>query len=195
MAVHAPAPLDPDAYLAIERDSDIRHEYLDGEVLALAGGTLRHNLILSSALRSLGNQLEGGPCVAVPNDLRVATADRTFFAYPDIVVWCGEPELQDAAQDTLLNPVVIIEVLSPSTEAFCRGEKFARYRSIPSLQCYLLIAQDRPRIERFLRHTDRDATHPPWWRYQAFDDLEDRVELPSIQAALRLAKVYGRSEP
>lgn len=181
----------PDAYLAREREAESRHEYLDGEMLALAGASLRHSLILTNTLSALGKQLEDGRCFAVPNDLRVRTPDRSLYAYPDIVAWCGEPALEDDREDTLTNPVLIVEILSPSTEAFCRGEKLARYRTIPSLVCYLLVAQHRMRVERYVRDPEAaDAEAPSWWQYQAFDDPADLVTLPRIECALRLGDLY-----
>jgi Uma2 family endonuclease len=143
VAVQSPL-LTPEEYLAIERDSAEKHEYVAGEVVAMAGASRRHNLIQTDTGTSLNVQLRDRPCEVYPSDMRVKVSTLGIYTYPDITVVCGEPDLEDAEQDTLLNPTVIIEVLSPATERYDRGLKFHRYQLIPSLRDYLLIAQDRP---------------------------------------------------
>jgi Uma2 family endonuclease len=177
-----------ESYLAFERASDIRHEYVHGEVYAMAGASLRHNVITSNIAASLGTQLRGKPCSAMSSDMRVKTPTR-LYGYPDVVVVCGEPQLDDKQYvDTLLNPTLIVEVLSPSTEAFDRGKKFTHYQSMASLQEYLLIAQDEARVEHFRRQPDGK------WMLESFTELTDSVGLPSIDCTLVLTDVYDRVE-
>lgn len=129
-------------YLSFERACpDIRHEFIQGQIEAMAGASRAHNLITSNIARHLGNQLEGRPCETYASDMRVRTAST--YTYPDVVVVCGEPEFEDGERDTLLNPTVIVEVLSRSTEAWDRGEKSFQYRALPSIQDYLLVSQER----------------------------------------------------
>jgi Uma2 family endonuclease len=144
----------PEQYLERERTAEFRSEYISGEVFAMAGASFDHGIIISNVTRSLNTQLEDEPCIVILNDLRVQANVTGPYFYPDIVVVCDEPRFGDDRQDTLLNPTVIIEVLSPSTEADDRGEKFVYYRRIPSLQEYVLVSQNTPRIERFVRQGD-----------------------------------------
>jgi Uma2 family endonuclease len=131
----------PAEYLALERAAEHRHEYVSGRVYAMTGASREHNVIATNTSRALGNQLSGRPCETYQSDMRVKVSETGMYTYPDVVVACGTPAFEDAYVDTLLNPTVIIEVLSPSTEAYDRGEKFAHYRRLPSLREYLLIAQ------------------------------------------------------
>lgn len=171
-------------YLAFERASETKHEYLDGQVYAMAGASVKHGRIIQNTSGSLYNQLRGGPCEAITNDLRVRISATQLNTYPDIVVVCGEPQLTDEHLDTLLNPTVLIEVLSPSTETYDRSTKWLHYQRIESLQEYVLIAQDTPRIDHYAR--EDGAT----WRYSATIGLESSVELPAIGCSLALAEVY-----
>ena len=177
-------------YLELEHESDIKHEYHDGEILAMAGASHAHIRISGTINRLLGNQLSGGPCEVYLSDMRVqSTAAKRYF-YPDGSVVCGEPELLEDKTATLLNPTVVIEVLSPSTANYDRVEKFRYYRQIPSLQDYVLIAQDRPHIECFSRNAaaaDDDA-----WTYRDAYGLEASLAIPSIGCTLALAEVYER---
>ncbi|MSQ93299.1 MAG: Uma2 family endonuclease [Gemmataceae bacterium] len=182
-------------YLALERAASERSEYFDGEIIAMAGEKLPHGIISANAVMSLGTQLKGTPCFVVTKDTKVrsglgVTSARTtkeMFSYPGILVVCGEPEFFDEEHDIIMNPTVIVEVLSPSTENFDRGEKFQRYRSWnPSLQDYVLIAQTRPFIEHFHRQSDET------WNMHEASDLNTAVVLPSVGCTLRLADVYDR---
>lgn len=143
----------PAEYLAWERAAPERHELVDGEIFAMAGASFAHNKIVGNVVRELGNALRGRPCDVTPSDLRVRipTPSGGLYTYPDALVVCGEPEFEDTARDTLLNPTVIVEVLSDSTEAYDRGRKFRYYRAIPSLREYVLVAQDLPAVERHVR--------------------------------------------
>jgi Uma2 family endonuclease len=176
--------LTPDEYLAFERGGDSKHEYLAGRLYAMAGGSARHNRIAGSAFAALYAQLRGRDCTVYPSDMRVHVTQTGLYTYPDITVVCGREQYLDDKEDTLLNPLVIIEVLSPSTEKYDRGKKFQHYRSILALREYLLIAQDEPRIEHFLRQPDNT------WLFSEANGLDAVLELASIQGTLQLAEVY-----
>ncbi len=154
--------------------------------MAGAGATEAHTLIVTNVIRELSTQLKGQPCRTYSNDMRVQTGESGLYTYPDVVVVCGEPEFRDTRRDTLLNPTLVVEVLSKSTEAHDRGEKFAQYRRLPSLREYLLIAQDQPRLERFTRQADGG------WLLSEATDLSDILPLPALGGALSLAEVYDR---
>lgn len=141
----------PAEYLARERASSERHEFLAGEVFAMAGATFEHNKIVGNLVGELRSALRQRPCDVTPSDMRVKIPAFGLYTYPDVTVVCGDPQFEDEVRDTLLNPTVIIEVLSESTEAYDRGKKFRYYRSIPSLREYVLVAQDAISVERYTR--------------------------------------------
>jgi Uma2 family endonuclease len=171
-------------YLEFERASELKHEFIDGEVLAMTGASRAHNLICTTTSFLLYSQLRGRSCEIYSADMRVKVETTGLYTYPDISVVCGDPQFADDEFDTLLNPTVLIEVLSPSTERYDRGRKFQHYRELPSLREYALIAQDSPRIERYLRQ--QDGT----WQFSDAKGLEASLELTSIDCALALAEVY-----
>jgi Uma2 family endonuclease len=138
----------PEEYLASERQSEVRNEYVGGQVLAMTGGGRSHGIISLNIAASLHGQLRGHPCEVYSNDMRVTVSRTRAYFYPDVVVVCGGPQVEDAHEDTLVNPTLIVEVLSPSTKEYDHGTKWEHYRQLPSLQDYLLVAQDRPRVER-----------------------------------------------
>jgi Uma2 family endonuclease len=173
-------------YLAGERAGDVKHEYADGRVFALASGSARHNMIATNVVASLHAQLRGRECRVYSSDLRVKMRRLGRYTYPDVSALCGTSQFEDNTQDTLLNPSVIIEVLSPSTESYDRGKKFQYYRTLESLQEYILIAQDGHHIDHFLR---QDAFQ---WLLSEVDGLEGTLELSSIQCRLALADVYDK---
>ena len=173
-------------YLTFERESDTKHEFIDGQVIAMSGASRRHNLIAGSVHYSLYGQLRGGPCEVYQADMRVNVRESGLYTYPDLVVVCDTPDMTDDAVDTLVNPNVIIEVLSPSTERYDRGKKFQHYRQIPSLQAYVLISQDVPHIETFTRQPD-DA-----WQLREASGLDAIVNIPAIDCTLQLSDVYER---
>ncbi len=173
-------------YLARERAADTKSEYRDGEIVAMVGGSREHILIGISASALLYRQLEDRPCEVYSNDMRVRIEQGQRYTYPDLIVVCGEPQFGDDYLDNLLNPTVVIEVLSPSTEAYDRGDKFHHYRTIRSLREYLLIAQDAYRIEHFARQGEQH------WLLTVADGLEASVYLASIDCTLRLADVYKK---
>jgi Uma2 family endonuclease len=173
----------PEDYLKFERESEIKHEYLDGEIFAMSGASERHNIIVLNTGASLHAQLRKRPCRVYANDLRVRVPNTSFYTYPDLSVVCGERELEDDVLDTLLNPTLIIEVLSPSTESYNRGKKFQLYRKLESLQAYILIAQDSVHIEHFARQGES-------WVLTDFSGRDAVVTLPSIDCTLALEDVY-----
>jgi Uma2 family endonuclease len=185
VAVRSPL-LTPEEYLHFERASAEKHEYVAGEVIAMTGASRRHNLIQSTTITSLNNLLGTRPCEVYPSDMRVKVGALGIYTYPDITVVCGEPELEDTEQDTLLNPTVIIEILSPSTASYDRGLKFHRYQLIPSLRDYLLISQDRPLVERYTRADDGR------WSPTTSEGMDATVELPGIGCTLALAEIYRK---
>ena len=178
----------PEEYLAAERLSETRSEYLDGGVYPMTGGTANHIRITSNIDTQLNIQLDGRPYDVFPIDMKVRLPDSRKFFYPDLVVVCGELQYHDDRKDIILNPALVIEVLSPSTEAFDRGAKFKAYQTIESLKEYLLVAQDRPFIEQFVR------SETGKWEYAAAIGLESSLTLPSIECTLNLSAVYKRVE-
>ena len=180
--------LTPEEYLVLEREAETKSEYYDGTIYAMAGASRVHTLVVANALTQLVVQLKGRPCTAHASDLRVKVHPTGLYTYPDIVVVCGKARFEDTLKDTLLNPNVIIEVLSKSTEAYDRGTKFAHYRTLESLTDYVLVSQDRPLIEHYTRQPDNR------WLLAAYEGLETVVQLPSIACELPLAEVYDKVE-
>lgn len=176
----------PEEYFAIERESDIRHELLDGEVYAMAGASPEHELIVSDVDTSLKTQLRGKGCRVYISGLRLKVSQRSYF-YGDLSVVCGEPLfVLESGLKSLINPTVVIEVLSPSTAEFDRGEKFRRYQSIESLQEYVLIDQYKPIIEVYTRQPNGK------WLYATMQGLDSTAMLESIGCTLLLSDVYER---
>lgn len=173
-------------YLTLERTSEIRHECLDGFVYAMAGESPTHSTICFNLAGALHAQLRGTPCRGFSPNMKVRAGERGLYAYPDLAVACGEPRFHDEHGDVLTNPAVIFEVLSPSTEAYDRGEKFARYRAIETLRDYVLVAQDGPRVEHFSRQPDGS------WSRAEINGLDGVLSLASIDCRIRLADVYDR---
>jgi Uma2 family endonuclease len=171
-------------YLAFERASETRHEYLNGEIYAMVGATEKHNTISVSLVLSLGPQVRKQGCRLYTNDMRLKVSATGLYTYPDITVVCGDRKFDDKYKDTLLNPTLIIEVLSPSTENYDRGEKFRHYRALPSLQTYVLVYQDSPRIEQYVRRK------VDMWEYKETIGLDAEAELESINCIMSLMQVY-----
>jgi Uma2 family endonuclease len=175
-------------YLAMERASDTRHEFFYGDVFAMAGASEAYNTITMNAGASLHTQLRKRDCRVYQSDMRLKITSKVY-TYPDVMVVCGEPKFsEDKAdtQDTLLNPTLIIEVLSPSTEAYDRGTKFLHYQTLASLQTYVMIAQYNPRVEIYTRQADDQ------WVYMVRTDLAATIDLASIQCTLTLADIYEK---
>lgn len=173
-------------YLQLERGSEIKHEFIAGAVYALSGASEAHNLITSSTIAALVHALRGRPCKVYPSDMKIRTPATGSYAYPDITVMCGEARFLDDQRDVLLNPTVIIEVLSPSTERHDRGRKFQHYRELESLQEYILMAQDSPHVERFMR---QEAV---FWQFSEARGLDAALEIASIGCTLALADIYAQ---
>ncbi|HEY0324200.1 MAG TPA: Uma2 family endonuclease [Pyrinomonadaceae bacterium] len=186
MASERETLLTPEEYLAIERKSEIKHEYFAGEMFAMVGANKRHNLISANIIRILGNQLLDRPCNVYPSDMRVKVSATGKYTYPDVVIACEEEKFDDAENDTLLNPVVIIEILSESTEAYDRGKKFEQYQTIESLTEYLLVSQEPYRIEQYVRQSNRE------WRYSEYHDADDVVKINVIGCELVIKDVYAK---
>ena len=174
--------LTPQEYLEIERAAETRSDYFAGEMFALAGASRTHTRIVANLITEFSGGLEGGPCEVYASDMRVKVSETGLYTYPDVLVVCGVPEMED--DDVLLNPVLIVEVLSPSTEAYDRGRKFEHYRRIPSLAEYLLVAQDTHRIEQFTR---QDPEH---WLMTEVRGLEGTVRCEAVACELPCSRVY-----
>lgn len=178
--------LSPHEYLALERQAVCKSEYYNGEVFAFAGASQSHNLIVTNVLTILNTQLKSQPCHVYPSDMRVKVNATGLYTYPDVTVVCDEPKAEDEYLDTLLNPTVIVEVLSPSTEHGDRIVKFAHYRRLPSVKEYILIAQDSIRLEQYVRQSDGR------WLLSEYSDLNGIVELASIGCELSMAEAYAK---
>ena len=179
--------LTPEEYLAFERKATMKHEYLNGQIVAMSGASFAHNFITANTANQLYNQLIDSECQVATSDMRVKATQIESYFYPDIVVVCGEPRAEDDTFDTLLNPTVIVEVLSPSTETYDRVEKFEHYQHIASLKDYILISQDKVHIEHYCRQGSG-------WLQTEFQGLEAVLPLLSIGCELRLQDVYRRVE-
>ena len=176
----------PEQYLHRERNAEFRSEYLRGEMFAMAGASANHNLIVGNCVQNIGQQLKKKPCRVYPSDLKLRIQATGLYTYPDLSVVCGEPQLESDHGDVLLNPVVLIEVLSDSTEAYDRGKKFEHYRTIPSLKHYVLVAQDRHSIDCFSLNPDGS------WSLTACQTPTGMVELAAIDSQLSAVEVYDK---
>ena len=185
-AALALAKITPEEYLHFERQSETKHEYFDGEIFAMAGASRRHCKIVANLMRAIGNKLCSTNCNVYANDFRVKIKETGLYTYPDLVVTCGKEILEDQVKDTLLNPLIIIEILSPSTENYDRGKKFAHYRQIESLQNYVLVSQEMPSVELFQRQNDGR------WLFSEKNGLENSIEIPAIDYLLPLVEVYDK---
>lgn len=174
----------PEEYLALERQAEYRSEYYAGEIFAMSGASEKHNLIAGNLFASLHGQFRGRPCRVYVSDMRVKVSPTGLYTYPDVVALCGEPQFDEVQRDTLLNPNVIIEVLSPSTEAYDRGNKAAQYRQLPSLSEHLLVSQEQMHVEQYIRQADGQ------WLFSEVSGKDARIHLPSIKAVLVLAEIY-----
>lgn len=176
-------------WLAVEREAlETRSEYVDGEVFAMTGASEAHNLIVTNLAGELSRAFKGKPCRVYANDMKILIRETNEGRYPDLVALCGEREFQDDRTDILLNPALIIEVLSHSTANYDRGEKFASYRRLSSLRQYLLVSQYELQAELYSRQSDHR------WLVQYFDQPEDRISLESLGCELRLAEIYDKVE-
>ena len=184
MAAQLRTGMTVEEYLAFERASEEKHEYRDGEVVAMVGASNVHNEIVGNVYTSLRTRLKPGPYRVKFSDLRVKVANARLFTYPDLTVVCGKQLFSDDRQDTLLNPQVIVEVLSPSTEAYDRGAKFRHYRSIESLREYVMIEQGSQRIEHFVRQAN------DLWLFSEIKGADAALHLSTLDCTIPLAEIY-----
>jgi Uma2 family endonuclease len=176
-------------YLAFEERAEGKHEYFHGEIFDMAGGSPEHNAIAFNLSSELGRQLEDRPCQGFSSDQRVKITRTGLYTYPDLSIVCATPQFDEQRPRSLLNPLLIVEVLSDTTEAYDRGAKFEHYRTLPSLREYVLVASNRRCVERFTREPDSDD-----WVLAACTDPEGAITLPSIGCRLELARVYRKVE-
>lgn len=186
MSAHPETEMSPEEYLAFERQAVEKHEYLDGRVLAMAPANEAHNLIVVNLVCELGTQLRGKQCEVLCCQMRVRVAEGGPFVYPDVLVVRGRAAVADAEKDNLLNPGVIFEVLSAATEGNDRGWKASHYRQLASLAEYVLVAQDLPHVEHYVRQPDGT------WLFREHWGLGETLRLPSIGCEIPLATIYDR---
>jgi len=180
--------LTPEQYLDIERQAAYRSEFFKGEMFAMAGASLVHNLLVANIVAALHSQLRSRPCRVLPSDMRMLVSSTGLYTYPDVVVVCNDPQFADERQDTLTNPDLIVEVLSPSTEAYDRGRKFEQYRAVSSLREYLLVASDRVHVDVYARQADGR------WLLTSANGPEGTLRLESVDCRLALAELYEKVE-
>jgi Uma2 family endonuclease len=176
----------PEEYLALERRAEYKSEYFEGAVFAMTGASREHNLITTNLVRELSQALRTRPCEVYGGDMRVRIPGLEIYTYPDVTVACDQPVFEDESVDTLLNPQLIVEVLSKSTASYDRIQKFAYYRTINSLTEYLLVAQDAYRVEQYVKRTDGR------WLVTDIISRESKVELASVPCVLELKDIYEK---
>jgi Uma2 family endonuclease len=176
----------PEEYLALEREAEYKNEYFDGEIFAMVGASRKHNLITTNITRELSQQLKTKPCEVYSSDMRVRIPNANIYTYADVSVACGEPKFEDAELDTLLNPDLIVEVLSKSTASYDRRQKFAFYRTIESLTDYILVSQEALHVEHYTKQPDGR------WLLSDFRSTEDVVKLDSLSCSLPLGEIYDK---
>jgi len=175
-------------YLEYEAASDIKHEYYQGEIFAMAGASREHNLITANIIGELRNQLKKRPCRLYASDMRLQIEATGFYTYPDVMVVCGQEKFLDEKETTLLNPDIIIEVLSDSTEGYDRGVKFSHYRKLRSLQEYVIVSQRIRKIERYFRNENQQ------WVLTETDEDNPAIMLEAIDCRLDISEVYDKIE-
>lgn len=178
--------LTPAEYLEMERKAEFKSEYFNGEVFAMSGAKRNHNKITTNLSGLVWQHLKGKDCESYSNDMRVLVPQTGLCTYPDLVVVCGEPKFQDDVFDTLLNLVLLIEVLSDSTESYDRGKKFQHYRSVESLREYVLVSQDEARIEKYVKQGDG------FWVLSEAVGLDSEIKFDSIDCLIALSEVYDK---
>jgi Uma2 family endonuclease len=188
MSAQPQTRLTEEEYLAIERAAEFKSEYYDGHMYAMSGGSASHAQIIGNLTRELGAALRQKPCSVMPNDLRVRVSPDRFYTYPDVAIVCGPMRFADDQKDTLLNPTLLIEVLSHSTENRDRGFKFDRYREIDSVEEYALVSQFEARVEVFRRQASNQ------WLFSVFAGLESSCAFDSAGETVSLAEIYHRIE-
>ena len=180
----------PEEYLALERKAEYKSEYINGQIYAMSGASREHNLIAGNVFAQIHTQLKGKPYEVYASRMRVKVQPTGIYIYPDVVTVCGEPRFEDDQRDTLINPAVTVEVLSPSTEAYDRGQKFAHYRKLESLTDYVLVAQDEVRVEHYARYGEKGDR----WVLTEISDPDGRLHLESVGFDVGLRDIYDRVE-
>jgi Uma2 family endonuclease len=183
--------LTPAEYLAIEVASEGRHEFYDGEMFAMSGGSYWHNLVKDNLAHAVRNRLAGRSCTVLTSDQRVKVDATGLYTYPDVVVFCGKPVFEDGVHYSAVNPLVLAEVLSDSTEKYDRGVKFGHYRQLPSVEEFLVLAQDRVSVERYRRQIAGDRGS---WLLTAVTDPASTVDFESLGIAVPVAEIYAGVE-
>ncbi len=178
----------PEEYLELEKNSELKHEYFEGEIFAMTGAKPNHNMISFNIAGELKNQLKGSPCMGFTSDQRIKIEALTKYVYPDISIACDEVKFDDDPLGSLLNPVVVFEILSDSTEAYDRGMKFQHYRLLPSLQEYILVSQNYCLVEKYVRNNYRS------WKYVSYEKMEQTLTIESINCEVVLLDIYYRVE-
>lgn len=174
-------------YLALDREADYKSEYVAGEIFAMVGATPRHVLIAGNTAGELRNRLRDTDCQVYAADLRIQADANNAYHYPDVTVVCGRPEYMDGHRDTVTNPLIIIEVLSPTTRNYDRGDKFAHYRRLESLREYILIDQEPCHVEHFVRKGGG-------WEFSEMEDCQGNLVVPSLGISIPLAEIYAKLE-
>src|SRR6185312_13332453 len=180
--------LTPEQYLEIERAANFKSEYYEGEMFAMSGAREAHNLVVANVISAIHEQFRRRSCRVYPSDMRVLVNSTGLYAYPDVTALCGEPQFQDGVMDTLLNPVLIVEVLSPSTEAYDRGVKFDHYKNIGSLRDYLLLATNRIHADLYTRQPDNR------WLLTSASKPEESLTIESVDVQLTVSTLYEKIE-
>lgn len=176
----------PDEYLEFERQSKFKHEFFDGEIFVMAGGTPQHSLVRTNVVCELSTALKGQPCTAYDSDLRVLVEATGLYTYPDASVFCDELQYEAGRNDVVVNPTLLVEVFSPSSEAYDRGKKFGHYRQIPSLREYVLVWQEEPRVESFYKN-DQGV-----WTLTEAAGMDTKLPLASLGVSLSLSEVFDK---
>jgi len=171
-------------YLEMERASDVKHEYYQGEIFAMAGADHRHNIIFSNIFGELFAQLKNTSCRPYGSDMRMYIPENTLFTYPDISIYCGDPTTTDIDENTVIQPTIIIEILSKSTRDYDRGTKFSLYRDIPTLKEYMLIDTEKISVEFFRINNNNQ------WELQEYKSLQETVHLPTVGISVSMQEIY-----
>ncbi|MCC7420089.1 MAG: Uma2 family endonuclease [Planctomycetaceae bacterium] len=175
-------------YFERERTSSIKHEYYCGQIFAMAGGSETHALVSGNCIRELGNSLKGRSCRVYTSDMRIKCATG-LYTYPDVSAVCGPPEMEPRRNDVLCNASVVFEIVSPSSEAYDRGDKFEHYRALPSLRDYVVVSLRRPTIQRFSRSSSEAQ-----WTLTFISGLDASLEIPSLGVKIPLAEIFANVE-
>jgi len=173
-------------YLEMEAAADYKSEYYQGEIFAMSGGTRKHSLVCVNLIRRISEGIDNRDCQCFESNMKLEIAEADAYVYPDVMVVCGDAEAAENTTDAITNPVLIIEVLSPSTESFDRGLKFEYYKTVPSLKEYVLVSQNKPKIEVFFRQNEN------LWTYTVVEGLDNNVVLQSLGYEMALKKIYHK---